>query len=207
MRLVDDDLADQKILEDIIEEAKPPVPANARHLHWLLATPFRYAPAIGGSRFPARGDPGVYYGALQLRTACAEAGFWKWHFVRDSTGLTRLVAHSMSLFPASVKGRAWNLTRPPRSRNSKAWTHPTDYAQTQTLGSRARGEAIQVLVYESVRDPQRGDYIAVLDPAALVNGDPLARAQSWYLTVRERGVIWQRDGRHDFQFDFRLFEA
>ena len=123
MRLVDDDLADQKILEDIIEEAKPPVPANARHLHWLLATPFRYAPGIGGSRF------------------------------------------------------------------------------------RARGEAIQVLVYESVRDPQRGDCIAVLDSAALVNSDPLALAQSWYLTVREHGVIWQRDGRHDFQFDFRMFEA
>ena len=41
MRLVDT-LAEQRALEDLLEASKPPVPAEARHLHYLLATPFRY---------------------------------------------------------------------------------------------------------------------------------------------------------------------
>lgn len=64
-----------------------------------------------------------------------------------------------------------------------------------------------VIVYESVRDPQRGTCVAALDPAALVNSDPLTRAQSWFLTVRESSVIWQREGARLIEFDFAAFEA
>ena len=207
MRLVDNDPADQKVLEDILEAAKPPVPANARHLHWLLATPFRYAPRIGGSRFRARGQPGVFYGAFAPRTACAEAGFWKWRFVRASAGLIGLNAHPMTLFPARFKGGAWDLTRAPWSARRAEWTRPDDYAPTQALAADARDEAIRGIVYESVRDPEGASCLAVLDPAALVDTDPLPKAQSWFLTVRAQSVIWQREGPTSFAFDFRAFDA
>lgn len=49
MRLVGGDLADQALLESILEEAKPPVPDQLAGLHWLLATPFRYRPLATGS--------------------------------------------------------------------------------------------------------------------------------------------------------------
>ena len=205
MRLVGNDPADQRILEEVLETAKPPVPANARHLHWLLATPFRYAPRIGGSRFRAPGEPGVLYGALEQRTACAEAGFWKWRFVRDSAGLKGLDAHPMTLFPARIRGRAWDLTRPPLSARRSQWTRPDDYAPTQALAARARDD-VHAIVYESVRDPEHGACVAALDPAALVNADPLPRAQSWFLTVREQAAIWQREGPKVFEFDFSAFE-
>jgi hypothetical protein len=58
-----------------------------------------------------------------------------------------------------------------------------------------------------VRDPLHGSCTAVLDPAALVNADPLPRAQSWFLTVRQSSVIWQREGAAAFQFDFRAFAS
>ena len=206
MRLVGNNPADQRVLEDILETAKPPVPAAARHLHWLLATPFRYAPRIGGSRFRARGEPGVFYGAQAARTACAEAGFWKWRFVRDSAGLRGLDAHSMTLFPARISAPGWDLTRAPWAARRAQWASASDYGPAQALAARARACEVAVIVYESVRDPQRGACVAALDPVALVNGDPLTRAQSWFLTVRERSVIWQREGRSLFEFDFTAFD-
>ena len=33
---------DQALLEQLVEEVKPPLPSAARKLHYLLATPFRY---------------------------------------------------------------------------------------------------------------------------------------------------------------------
>jgi hypothetical protein len=35
-------LAEQQVLEVLAEEVKPPLPPSARHLDYLLASPFRY---------------------------------------------------------------------------------------------------------------------------------------------------------------------
>ena len=43
MKIVDD-VGEQDILEAELERSKPAIPEACRHLHWLLATPFRYAP-------------------------------------------------------------------------------------------------------------------------------------------------------------------
>ena len=53
---------EQAVLEGILERSKPALPDNAADLHYLLATPFRYASPIG-SRFRAPADAGVWYGA------------------------------------------------------------------------------------------------------------------------------------------------
>ena len=63
-KLVDSD-AEQALLEELIEEVKPPtgVPAG---LHYLLFTPFRYPPLRHGSRFGTRAEN------LQRAIACYE---------------------------------------------------------------------------------------------------------------------------------------
>src|SRR3546814_1362417 len=60
LKLVDT-LDEQDLLERLTEEAKPSVPEECRHLHYLLATPFRYGAAYPrGSRFRRAGlTPGV----------------------------------------------------------------------------------------------------------------------------------------------------
>ena len=45
VRLVDN-LAEQELLERLIEDSKPPLPPDCAGLHYLLATPFRYASPI-----------------------------------------------------------------------------------------------------------------------------------------------------------------
>ncbi|MDW8258558.1 MAG: RES domain-containing protein, partial [Gammaproteobacteria bacterium] len=64
-------LAEQAVLEHVLEQAKPPLPPGTQRLHYLLATPFRYRPRQG-SRFRAPFASGVWYGAELQRTALAE---------------------------------------------------------------------------------------------------------------------------------------
>ncbi len=86
-----DTRAEQELLEDILEERKPPIPQEAASLHYLLFSPFRYETRHpSGSRFRAVSDPGVFYAAETVRTAAAEVGYWRWRFLQDTTGLERL---------------------------------------------------------------------------------------------------------------------
>ena len=111
MMLVHGDLDDQSLLEDILEESKPVLPREAVGLHWLLATPFRYWPKPpSGSRFRARTDPGVFYGADEEMTACAECGYWRLRFWLDSEGLAgREASIPITLFEfhGATKGQAY----------------------------------------------------------------------------------------------------
>ena len=36
-----DEFDEQALLEELLDESKPPVPSECRHLHYLLSTPFR----------------------------------------------------------------------------------------------------------------------------------------------------------------------
>ncbi len=102
LKLVDT-LAEQAALERLLEETKPPVPPECRHLHYLLATPFRYgAPYPQGSRFRRAGfTPGVYYASEHVETAVAEAAFHRLLFFADSPG-TPWPANALELTAFSV---------------------------------------------------------------------------------------------------------
>ena len=52
-----DSLAEQELLEKLLEGAKPPAP-GAR-VHYLLSTPFRYPPLPHGSRFGRATERGI----------------------------------------------------------------------------------------------------------------------------------------------------
>src|SRR5919112_712595 len=113
LRLVDNDPERQDLLERILDESKPPLPADVTGLHYLLATPFRYPPRSYGSRFRVWTDPGVLYGALERRTACAEMGYWRWRFAADSDGLRGIPASPQTLFQIGARGAGIDLQRNP----------------------------------------------------------------------------------------------
>ena len=199
-RLVDD-LEEQRALEEILDATKPAVPASAKHLHYLLYTPFRYPPAAG-TRFRAADDPGVFYGSDTVRTACAELGYWRWRFLRDSSGLTSLGPAQQTLFQVGVRTLAIDLEKSPFARDARRWQHPSDYTATQALGKIARTAGIGVIRYRSVRDPTSGRCSAVLRPDAFSSRAPVAPTQNWLLTVTGTFATWQRD-REAFEFDMR----
>jgi len=202
MALVDT-LEEQAVLEAVLDAGKPAVPPEARHLHYLLFTPFRYPPSPWGSRFRAPHDPGVFYGADERRTACAELGYWRWRFLCDSPALPYIVARAQTLFEVSIRTDGIALDAPPFDRDAAHWTAPGDYAACQHFARIAREASVGMIRYTSVRDPSHGPCGAVLTPAAFSAPQPLATT-TWMLTVRRDRVIWQRDDllqRDSFEFE------
>jgi hypothetical protein len=190
-RLVDSQ-AEQELLEEILERTKPGVPAATKGLDYLLATPFRYPPGLRGSRFRSAADAGVFYGAEEQRTACAELGYWRWRFLTDSSGLKTLGPAPHTLFQVKAAGLGVDLRRKPFSRDAAKWRDRDDYGATQAFAAAARRAPVQLIQYESVRDPQHGGCAALLDAGVFAKREPLAR-QTWFLTVTRSASAWQRD--------------
>lgn len=183
-----DTLAEQAQLERLLEESKPPAPPRPS-LHWLLSTPFRYPPLAGGSRFRGPADAGVWYGAEAVRTACAEVGYWRWRFLLASPALSGLAARAQTLFRVPVAGRALDLRVPPLVAERERLTRAHDYGPTQSLARRARAAGVELLRYESVRDPEHGGAAVLFTPAAFAATAPL-ELQTWLLEVQRTRVTW-----------------
>ena len=201
LRLVET-VQEQAVLERLLEQSKPALPTGAENLHYLLATPFRYASPIG-SRFRQSAEGGVWYGAEKQRTALAELGFWRWRFLRDSPALKSLGPSPQTVFRAGIHARLVDLMQPPFKRARADWVRPDSYGATQNFAQLARAAQIDAIRYESVRDPEHGAAVAVLNPRAFKPLRPLAQ-ENWFLSVRQERVVWQRD-EASFEFDARLW--
>lgn len=200
MRLVDS-LGEQATLEAVLEDSKPEVPAAARALHYLLATPFRYRPAHG-SRFRAAFAAGVWYGAEALRTALAEKSYWRLRFLLDAPGTPELKPVPHTAFRAAVASTAaLDLTLPPLVRERALWSARSSYAHTQALAAAALQAHIEIIRYESVRDPQRGACAAVLDPKAFGRARPRA-LETWFIAAARARVRCARDERGGQTWEF-----
>ncbi len=180
------------------------MPSPCAELDYLLYTPFRYPPHYG-SRFRSCTDLGVWYGAEQVRTSCAELGYWRWRFVTDSRGLERLDAVPHTLYQAHARGLAVDLRATPFERDSRAWRDRRDYSACQAFARSARAAEVRLISYESVRDPQHDPCTAVLDCRAFVGLGGVRRRQSWFLTVDRKRASWLRAGerrRQAWEFVF-----
>ncbi|HUE85080.1 MAG TPA: RES family NAD+ phosphorylase [Vicinamibacterales bacterium] len=188
MALVDT-IAEQEVLEQLLDASKPPVPPECRHLHYLLSTPFRYGAAYpSGSRFRRAGlTPGVFYASQSVATAIAEMAFHRLLFFAESPA-TPWPASAGEYTAFAIRFRTakgLDLTAAPFDRQSRHWTHSTDYTRCQALADAARGAGVQVLRYASARAP--GSNVALLTCAAFASREPLER-QVWRLHVGAPGV-------------------
>ena len=191
-------IQEQLLLEGLLDRSKPPLPSDAGDLHYLLATPFRYSSPIG-SRFRLPAEWGIWYGAEAQRTACAELGFWRWRFLIDSDGLETLGPSPQTVFRAGIDGQLVDLTQSPFKRARAEWTHSSNYGPAQAFARVAHAAKIDAIRYESVRDPEHGAAVAVLQPSCFKPRKPLEQHTS-FLKVRRGVVIWQREGE-TFEFD------
>lgn len=184
-----DTLDEQALLERVLDDSKPGVPDDCRHLHYLLFTPFRYGtPYPQGSRF-RRGGPsrGVFYASLQMATAVAEMAFWRLLFYAESPQ-TPWPANAGDYTAFSVRfsaRQALDLTRAPFDRDAATWTHPTDYAPCQDLADAARSAGVQALKYPSARGP--GLSVALLACSAFASHAP-EHTRRWRIHVGASGA-------------------
>ncbi|THF62253.1 RES domain-containing protein [Pseudothauera rhizosphaerae] len=192
MKLVDD-AAEQDLLEVLLEEGKPPLPAAAAGLDYLLATPFRYPPLPTGSRFRAPTDPGVFYGAQHVRTACAELAYWRWRFLMDAVDLERLEPVAHTAFRVRIATMAVDLRTPPFDADAAVWTDPLDYRATQAFAAAVREADVGAIVYRSVRDPELAWCVALLSPAGFASPRPEPQRQTWWIAVQRDSVVCRRE--------------
>lgn len=189
LKLVDT-LDEQALLEDLVEDTKPRIPQECRHLHYLLATPFRYGSVYPyGSRFRRAGKTeGVYYAAETVLTAVAEMAFYRLLFFAESP-LTPWPndAAEYTAFAAAIKCEsAVDLTLPPLDRDEKGWTNATDYTACQAIADIAREAGLQAIRYRSARDP-KGANIALLTCKGFAKAKPL-EPQTWRIRIGPFGI-------------------
>lgn len=190
LKLVDT-LDEQAVLEGLIEDIKPSVPVECRHLHYLLFTPFRHRGVYPvGSRFRRAGmTPGVFYAAERPETAVAELAFHRLLFYADSPSTPwPSDAGGYSAFSADyASAKAIDLMAPPLSVDRSTWMHPTAYAPCQDLAEAARAASIEVIRYRSRRDPGHGVNLALLGCRVFTANSPRDR-QTWRLAFGAWGV-------------------
>ena len=211
MALVDD-LPEQEVLEEILEESKPPVPAECNELHYLLFTPFRYSVQYH-SRFHAKGEPGVFYASLAEHTALAEAVFYQLLFHAESPQTPWPEKPvEFTLFSVKVSAeQAIDLTRPPFVAEDALWTDPLDYTACQQLARAARERELDAIQYRSVRDPQGGNNIVLFHCHAFEEEKP-SEMRNWHLRFSAHGIMALREyaadrlqfTRDDFANDPRI---
>ena len=185
-----DTLDEQHLLEDILEETKPPVPPECEGLHYLFMTPFRYGLYPNGSRFRRAGPtPSVYYVSEEPSTAIIETAFHLLLFYVDSPGTPFPSQPSEhTAFDVPVKtASAIDLTAKPFSDANDLWMNPTDYVSCQYLEEHARSEDIQLIRYASVRDPDHKPNAAILTCEAFAASAP-TQNQTWRLWFNKTGM-------------------
>ena len=186
-----DSSAEQHALELLIEETKPPFPAECRHLNFLLATPFRYGAAYPrGSRFRRAGfTPGVFYASERVETAIAELCF-QWMLFFSESPDTKWPANAGEYTALAAKyatERSIDLMSPPFDSRSALWMHPTDYAPCQAFGEMAWQVDVELIKYASVRDAQHRANLAILTCRAFAHSEPVAH-QTWRVLLGSNGA-------------------
>lgn len=194
MKLVDT-REEQDILDGLLDSQQRTLPEAFRQLDPLLAAPFRANTLRTGSRFRAVTDPGVFYGAIKVDTACAEQGYWRWKFLQDAPELPDIKPVAHTAFEADIATLAIDLREAPFARDAAQWNHKTSYSATQALAWSARAANLGAVRYASVRDPERGECVAVLTPAAFSAAIPHPVRQTWWLRVRRTEVLWRSEQR------------
>jgi RES domain len=184
-------ILEQQMLEHLVETVKPQIPPECRHLHYLLATPFRYGAIYPkGSRFRRQGmTEGVFYASETVETAVAEATFYRLLFFAESPGTPwSNNPGEYTAFAAEYgTGRGIDLTRGRFAAHRAAWSHPTEYGPTQAFAEIARSAAIELLRYRSVRDPEQGMNVALLTCTVFTNPEPIT-FQTWRIHLRSNGA-------------------
>ena len=201
-KLVDSD-AEQLLLEQLIERAKPPQRARPT-LHYLLATPFRYPPLRHGSRFGTRSEPGIWYGSETLRTAFAEVAYYRLLFLEGTTADLGLVETELTAFRATLDTqRGLDLTARAFVPCKDDISSKTSYAATQELGKAMRNAGVEAFRYDSARDIAGGINVGVFSPAAFGRRQPKG-LETWHCAAtREMVEVVRRDyfARATFRYE------
>lgn len=186
-----DSLDEQALLEQLLEQAKPPTRPGSEGLHYLLLTPFRYPPLRHGSRFGQRHEPSIFYGSQTASTTLAEASYYRlvfWFGMQKAP--PRPIRSRHTLFSIAYQaGAGIALHQAPFDEFRTTLTDPAHYSATQELGRRMRESGVLAFEFRSARDPGGGINVGLFEPGALSVSRPCHQEQ-WLCDVDGHGVCF-----------------
>ncbi len=186
-----DSAAEQIVLEELLETAKPPDRTKGQ-LHYLLATPFRYPPLAHGSRFGGRHEPGIWYGSETLNAAFAETAYYRLLFLDGSRATLGCLRTALTAFRVRARtDRGIDLTTTPFDRFRRQISSKTRYAASQALGTAMRTDGVEAFQYWSARDRTGGVNVGVFAPSVFRRRRPTG-LQNWYCAATRGGVEMQK---------------
>ncbi len=215
-KLVDSD-EEQRLLEELIDRVKPPVPEGPefRGLHYLLFTSFRHPPLRWGSRFGTVVERGIWYGSKDLATCFAEVAYYRLLFLEASKAELAPVTVELTAFVASIRARAaLDLTRAPFAAHETALAAKASYAACHRLGAEMRGAGIDLFLFRSARAKRPGVNVGLFVPA--FSRKSPKQYEAWVCTVdRSKVELAQKSLAHrsprrftfprtDFEVDGKL---
>ncbi|WP_166264143.1 RES family NAD+ phosphorylase [Marinobacter caseinilyticus] len=202
-----DNLAEQAVLEDMIELSKPPRPESTAKLHYLLATPFRYPPLRYGSRFGRPYEKSLFYGGTSIEAALVESAFYRFVFLRDVVvPFAAPLKSEHLLFSARyLAQRGIKLQASEWRAEQDELTDPGHYDYCQNLGSTMRNMGIDAFQYPSARARQLNRYFpgqgqndvngALFNPTPLMDRQP--QSQLHLLMTTEPDTVMMRLQQQD----------
>jgi hypothetical protein len=189
-----DSAQEQELLEQLLDDVKPPVPSASRGLHCLLFTPFRYPPLAHGSRFGARHEPSLWYGSDEQRTAFAEVAYYRLLFLEGTHATLELLTTLLTAFTVRMRTLCGvDLTVAPFDVFSAEIAAPDTYAQSQLLGRDMRAAGVELFRFPSARDVQRGSNVAAFTPEVFHAASP-RQMQHWHCVASSGQVEFTRSG-------------
>lgn len=200
-------LEEQGLLEELLDEQKPPYPADSEHLHYLLKTPFRYPPLKWGSRFGRVFEPSIFYGGCSIDATLVESAYYRFLFWQSmSTPLKKTLRSQHTLFSVDYKtDKGVRLQDAPFDAHIELIAHPLDYSHAQQLGTAMRVSGVKVFEYPSARAKDKAVCVGLFTEKTFGGICPVSREQ-WFCDVSENKVIFKAvESPYIVSFDLSLF--
>lgn len=202
-----DTFEEQNLLEDMLEEVKPPYLESTINLHYLLKTPFRYPPLKWGSRFGYAHETSIFYGGCQIKTTLCEAAYYRFVFLYSMLGepVKTKIRSEHTLFSVDYKTQyGVQLHHHPFSDYQEELTDKQNYAACQQLGSAMRKAKVEAFTYKSAR-AEDGNCVGLFSPSAFARNKP--KEMSYWLCEAGRDSVSfkQVDQKDIISFPFTDF--
>lgn len=203
-----DTLAEQSVLEELLEESKPAYPVETTDLHYLLKTPFRYPPLLWGSRFGRITEPSLFYGGKSLDATLIETAYYRlvFRFSMQGPPPKALLNSEHTLFSVSYSSpKGIRLQDAPFDGYHDQLTHQSNYAACQQLGSHMREAGVEIFEYLSARAKYSEVCVALFTPDAFSDKTPKGMDQ-WLCESSTDLVVFKAASHKDpFFFPIELF--
>ena len=207
-----DTLDEQTLLEEMLEQTKPVYKEDLTAYHYLLSTPFRYPPLKWGSRFGGAHEPSLFYGGASVDVTLAESAYYRFVFWNSMAGtpIKNQIRSEHSLFSVDYQSQyGVSLHQAPFDNYQHEISNPTQYTQSQQLGSSMRASGVEAFEYSSARDLQQGICVGLFTARAFKYKNPKNMSQ-WLCETTANEVLFKQIGSNaitSFKLESFLVDA